>query len=128
MKNIMVIVFALLLLFASNLVRADCPGSSTPEMAYCLSLEAEQLDRDLAVTYAHAQQLVDELYGDPKEREKIRRGLENAQRQWSKFRDADCMLIYDSYGTGSGRNVAALSCRIVLAKTRIQQLKEIFSQ
>jgi len=109
----------------SGVALADCPGSSTPEIDYCLGLEATQLDHDLKRTYDKVVQTLKDAYDVQQNREKLLLSLEKAQQQWLKFRDADCDFVYKTFSGGTGAPIGAVSCRIELTQARIKELKEI---
>lgn len=88
----------------------DC-GVSTPEMVDCLNAQAAHWDKELTIAYQQA--LKDAV---PQQREK----LQQAERAWIKYRDANC--AYYAAGEGSIARVEAAACLQRMTKARAQEL------
>ena len=48
-----------------------------------------------------------------------------AQRAWIAFRDAECALVYASWGSGSMRNIAASACMADMTADRVIALRQL---
>lgn len=48
--------------------------------------------------------------------------LKKAQRSWLKFRDAQCKMVYYTYGGGSAAPARETQCNLTLTKNRLTEL------
>ena len=93
--------------------RLDCAkAQTTVELNACAERDLERADKALNEAYRAALQRIDgrtEL--DAKVRRDWREALQDAQRKWIAFRDADCKgpAAYEWYG-GTGATLAVLGC------------------
>jgi uncharacterized protein YecT (DUF1311 family) len=83
---------------------------ATPELNYCEELELKKADKALDEAYRATLARIDgatEL--DAKARAEWRKTVQDAQRKWIAFRDADCKgaVAYEWYG-GTGARLAVL--------------------
>jgi uncharacterized protein YecT (DUF1311 family) len=96
-------------------------ASSQVETGNCLAeVEATvsaALDQALTVARESASEL-DSVTG----REVALPALEAAQAAWVAWRDAECEFVGSTFGGGSGTGIAITSCRIELARDRIEAL------
>ena len=88
-----------------------CDGS-TYEMVECLKAKTAAWDKQLNTAYQAALKAA-----GPKQAEQLRK----AQRQWIKYRDANC-LYYD-LGEGTIARIEAGSCMLDMTKSRAEELK-----
>ena len=107
--------------------KIDCnKATATPELNYCEELELEKADKALNSVYRAALARIDgatEL--EPKVRQEWRQALQDAQRKWIAFRDADCNgpVAYQWHG-GTGATVAVLGCMRAMTLARTKELRE----
>lgn len=107
-------------------VAAPCDAAnSTVEINQCLDRELARADARLNDAYRGAMARVAATTGiDEKVRREWREALQDAQRRWIAFRDADCKgpVAYAWYG-GTGAAAAVLACLIEKTETRTGELK-----
>ncbi len=107
--------------------KIDCSKAiATPELNYCEEVELEKADKALNVAYRATLARIDgatEL--TPKVRKEWRQAVQDAQRKWIAFRDADCngATAYEWYG-GTGATVAVLGCMRQMTLARTKELQE----
>lgn len=49
--------------------------------------------------------------------------VENAQRAWLAFREAECLMAYAGWGGGSMRNIASSACDLRMTAERAVALR-----
>jgi uncharacterized protein YecT (DUF1311 family) len=107
--------------------KADCSkAGATPELNYCAELDLEKADKALNQAYRAALARIDQAMElDAKVRAEWRKTLQDAQRKWIAFRDADCKgaMAYEWYG-GTGATAAVLGCMTGLTEARTKELRE----
>ncbi len=107
--------------------KIDCNKAvATPELNYCEELELKKADRELNEAYRGALARIDRAMElDPKVRVEWRKALQDAQRKWIAFRDADCKgaVAYEWYG-GTGATLAVLGCMRAMTLARAKELRE----
>ena len=107
--------------------KVDCGKAvATPELNYCAELDFEKADKALNQAYQAALARIDQTTErDAKVRAEWRKTLQDAQRKWIAFRDADCKgaMAYEWYG-GTGATVAVLGCMTGLTEARTKELQE----
>lgn len=91
----------------------DSAGGTTAGMVDCISEEAKQQDARLNKAY---KALMAELSPERKKQ------LQEAQRAWIKFRDANCSFYYDPEG-GSIARVSANDCVMSSTARRAKELE-----
>jgi uncharacterized protein YecT (DUF1311 family) len=96
--------------------KTEC-GSSTYEIVECQKAELAELDKSLNAAYQKAMDLA-----QPKQREQLRA----AQRQWLKFRDADCE--YYELGEGTIARIEGGQCMLDLTRARAKELEQAVEQ
>jgi uncharacterized protein YecT (DUF1311 family) len=112
---------------AQTRAKVDCGKAvATPELNHCAELDFEKADKALNQAYRAALARIDgatEL--DAKVRAGWRKTLQDAQRKWIAFRDADCKgaMAYEWYG-GTGATAAVLGCMTALTEARTKELQE----
>ncbi|SFJ29538.1 lysozyme inhibitor LprI family protein [Jannaschia pohangensis] len=105
-------------------------GRTTLGTTACNAMEADLwetlLSADLVAHLAWAEAL------DARERpffdasySKRSDSLLDAQRAWTAFRDAECRMVHDAWGSGSMRNVAASRCHADLTAARVIALRQL---
>lgn len=90
----------------------DESGGVTMNMLDCMGSETEQQDARLNQNYKAAMQAL-----TPAQQTQLR----NAQRLWTKFRDADCALLGSLTG-GSIDRINSASCFLDMTKQRADYL------
>ncbi len=115
---------------ASALTRApkiDCEkATATVELNYCEELEFKKADKELNEAYRAALARIDRTTAlDAKVRAEWRKALQDAQRKWIAFRDADCKgaVAYEWY-SGTGATLAVLGCMRAMTLARAKELRE----
>ena len=107
--------------------KIDCAKAvATVELNYCEELELEKADKALNEAYRAMLARIDrssEL--EPKVRAEWRKTVQDAQRKWIAFRDADCngAIAYEWYG-GTGATLAVLGCMREMTLVRTKELRE----
>ncbi len=110
---------------ASAVDDKECDRPSNVEISACLSALLKTADADLNRVYKQAMASIDQAdYMDADERENWKTSLQNAQRSWIKFKEADCseLIFYEWWG-GSGAGIASLGCQIDATRLRVDDLK-----
>jgi uncharacterized protein YecT (DUF1311 family) len=93
----------------------DSAGGTTSGMVDCISTEAKQQDVRLNKAY---KELMATLSPERKKQ------LQEAQRAWIKFRDANCDFYYDPEG-GSLARVSANDCMMSSTARRAKELESL---
>jgi uncharacterized protein YecT (DUF1311 family) len=111
-----VLVVAVALFGAATTARAEeaekgCDGN-TYEMLECQKVQLATWDKRLNAAYQAALPRA-----QPKQREQLR----VAQRQWLRFRDANC-LYYD-LGEGTIARLVASACMVDMTRARAEELE-----
>jgi uncharacterized protein YecT (DUF1311 family) len=105
----------------------DCAkATATPELNHCQDQAFQKADRALNAAYRAALARLDQTTAlDAKVRAEWRKALQDAQRKWIAFRDADCKgaMAYEWYG-GTGATLAVLGCMTSLTEARTKELRE----
>lgn len=116
----------LALLAAGPAAAAACDSAgSTVEINQCLDRELARADARLNEAYRGA---LARIAAASETKDKVRRewreALQDSQRKWIAFRDADCKgpVAYAWYG-GTGATAAVLACLIEKTTTRTGELK-----
>lgn len=126
MRRLVPAVVALVAAGPAAAAAADCDAAgSTVEINQCLDRELALADARLNEAYRGALARIAataEIEG--KIRREWREALQEAQRKWIAFRDADCRgpVAYAWYG-GTGATAAVLVCLIDKTATRAEELK-----
>lgn len=105
------LIYIALVLVGQNV--APCEGSSTPQVEACLNSRLEESDAALDRYLAAARRRAGEEGG----RETVQR-LDQAQRLWVAFRDAECGAMSERWRAGTIKGSMGLDCRIRLARFR----------
>ncbi len=94
-------------------------GLSNLGMTECLTLEAQWWDKLLNSRYAQLKaDLEPEAFAS----------LQDVQRKWIAFKDADCQYIYDhQFGEGSMRLPVSASCDLDATALRALQLGDLIT-
>jgi uncharacterized protein YecT (DUF1311 family) len=107
--------------------KVDCrKATATVEMNYCEELELAKADKALNEVYRATLARIDGTTAlDSKVRAEWRTSLQDAQRKWIAFRDADCkgVMAYEWYG-GTGATLAVLGCMRAMTLARTKELRE----
>jgi uncharacterized protein YecT (DUF1311 family) len=107
--------------------KIDCGNANTTvELNYCEEQELEKADKALNEVYRTTLARIDKTTGlEPKVRAAWRKAVQDAQRKWIAFRDADCKgaTAFEWYG-GTGATVAVLGCTRAMTVERTKELRE----
>ena len=112
--------------FAQSAPTIDCgKATATVELSYCEELELQKADKALNEVYRGMLARIDKSGLDAKVRAGWRKTVQDAQRKWIAFRDADCKgaTAYEWHG-GTGANLAVLGCMRALTEARTKELQE----
>lgn len=91
---------------------------TTRAMEQCLTRELEDANRRLRQAAERAEErLPTSSAGDL---------LRTAQEQWEAYRTTQCRSVYESLEGGSMAGIAYLGCSITLARTRVEELDELY--
>lgn len=105
----------------------DCgKATTTVELNYCEELELQKADKALNAAYRALLARIDRTTEhDGKVRAEWRKTVQDAQRKWIAFRDADCngAVAYEWYG-GTGATLAVLGCMREMTLARTKELRE----
>lgn len=88
-------------------------GGTDPGMLDCLGAEAERQDKRLNDVY---KKLMNELKPERKKE------LQEAQRLWIKYTEANCNFYFDPDG-GTAARLAASSCPVLAKAARAEELE-----
>ena len=121
----------LLLIAASPSSRAEEPCKDIDPIldsdgSSCSSQELAKADDELNAQY---KKLLAQLDSDAKinpAATQAKKELIEAQRQWVKFRDADCGAVFTYYLDGTVRVSAEQSCELSRTRQRTEQLEHLF--
>jgi uncharacterized protein YecT (DUF1311 family) len=100
--------------------QVDCKSPQTQyEIGVCTSAQYEQADAELRSLYAGIRS---KLLSRTSASDGAR--LENVEKLWLRYRDAECSMVHDSYAGGSDQSAATNDCLERLTKERIADLKD----
>jgi uncharacterized protein YecT (DUF1311 family) len=118
---------ALLALAATQAAPAlalDCNNAaSTMDLNECASIDKDKTEKTLNQTYQRVLQALDKRDEDAPRRARIKTALVAAQREWVKFREADCKAVDTQYEGGTIHTEMYLGCMENHAKRRIKDLE-----
>lgn len=106
--------------------RLDCSkASATPEINACAERDLERADRKLNEAYRMMLGRIDKSDLTPPQRAEWRKSLQDAQRRWIAFRDADCdgVVPFEWFG-GTGATAAVLGCKSAKTEARTKELSD----
>lgn len=106
--------------FAQHMNAPDSPctgPASTLEATNCFTATWEAADKQLDNAYGRVREVL-----SPDER----KDLQEAERLWMKFRDADCAAERNLYKGGSAGPMAYAACVAVQTQQRTEDLKTIY--
>lgn len=96
-------------------------ASSQVETGTCITETEERVNAALAQVLTMAQAAAAEL-DEVTGREMVVPALEASQAAWEAHRDAHCEYVGTTWGGGSGTGIAIGSCRIEMARDRMDAL------
>jgi uncharacterized protein YecT (DUF1311 family) len=105
---------------AQHMNAADAPcrdAGSNAEETQCFVTASHTADKQLNETYARVRQVL-----SPDEQEQ----LQEAQRLWLKFRDANCTAERSLYGAATAAPMVYAACLEANARQRIKELNTIY--
>jgi uncharacterized protein YecT (DUF1311 family) len=114
------------------LVRAQAPAnidcakaSTTIETTWCAEQDLKAADAEMTKAYKTALARAEKAASlNTNQRKDWKRALQEAQRKWIAFRDADCGApIGWEWYRGTGMGAAVLSCKIARTEAREKDLK-----
>lgn len=118
-----VVTFLILIVAASRASAAGCQPELPPD-AKTACEESAVADSELNATYQRILKAYDERIKQEPKFAEAKTALINAQRQWIKFRKADCDAVYEYNAAGTIRIPAAFYCDASHSKARTQELVE----
>jgi uncharacterized protein YecT (DUF1311 family) len=122
---------SLLLLTLSKVAHADAPcldidPSQDVDGSSCEAQEVKHADADLNAEYKTLLVQLDSESKDNPDAKNAKAKLIESQRQWIKFRDADCDAVFTYNATGTIRVHEELQCELSHTKQRTEELKHLF--
>ena len=104
----------------------DCKTArSTPEINECASIEQQKVETKLNETYQRIIRSLDQPDTELEKFSQMKSSLIAAQREWGKFRDADCKAVYTFYQGGTIRGLMFTACMQSHAEDRIKDLQAL---
>ena len=98
---------------------------NTIEINECGKIELAKKDKELNAAYqALIKRLAPSDKSDDTNYTEIKKQLVEAQRNWIKYRDADCSAKYTLYEQGTIRGIVHLSCLKAKTEQRTKELLE----
>jgi uncharacterized protein YecT (DUF1311 family) len=103
-------------------------ATTTVDMVSCAEREFRKHDADMSRSYgelvqrAKAVNMTEKGYGPPP-----LDALQQSQRAWLAFRDADCHWKSTSFYGGTGQAVIAANCRAVMTRDRATELRSMLA-
>ena len=104
----------------------DCrKPQGTPEISYCAERDFERADARLNAAYRAMLGRVDTGTDfDAKAKASLKAAIQDAQRKWIAFRDADCReAIGQEWGSGTGGPYAVYTCMTEKTLARTKELE-----
>lgn len=114
-------------------ILSSCPGleGTTVDMVNCNGLEFDYWDKRLNVAYGELMALLKvedvEMADDGMYEVKLADAVQNAQRRWIAFRDAQCSYEADLFRGGTLGRVTGSSCMRVMTARRAIELEMMIS-
>ncbi|MCJ2140428.1 lysozyme inhibitor LprI family protein [Methylobacterium sp. E-066] len=104
----------------------DCKNAvTTPDLNECADRDFKAADRRLNEAYRQALGRIDTAGLPPEGQRAYRQALQDAQRKWIPFRDAECELArFDAYG-GTMATMIGIGCLTKQTEGRIKDLQGI---
>ncbi|WP_429562726.1 lysozyme inhibitor LprI family protein [Paraburkholderia sp. MM6662-R1] len=103
-------------LFSKQLVACmNRANGVTPDRLNCMAAETDAQKKLLTTNYARLMKLT-----EPERKAQ----LENAQRAWIKWRDANCGF-YEDPANGTGAEIEASSCLLNTTAVRANELRDL---
>ncbi len=96
-------------------------ASSQVEVGACITETEERVTAALAQVLTIAQSAAAEFDAETG-RDAVVPALAAAQAAWEAHRDAHCEYVGTTWGSGSGTGIAIGSCRIEMARDRMDEL------
>lgn len=117
-RQLMLLAFPLLAFHGMACAQSDpCADAATQaDINECVGKAYKKADADLNAAYKEAAARVK---GDDGQHKK----LVAAQREWIKFRDAECDFVTADAGGGSAYSMALSACLTTLTQDRTKQLR-----
>jgi len=104
----------------------DCKTAvTTPEVGECAAIEQRSVEAKLNVVYQRVLKSLDQPDTEVEKFSQMRSSLIAAQREWIKFRDADCQAVYTYYQAGTIRGLMFTACMKSHAENRIKDLESL---
>ncbi|HEV7848613.1 MAG TPA: lysozyme inhibitor LprI family protein [Mycetocola sp.] len=119
-----VILAALLLLAhgapsgAQKQARWACRGKTTLQIEKCFSAQLDREDEKLRQVSARVRTSIDTS---------ARVLMDSAGAAWARYRNAQCMSVYQSYAGGSLAGLQLLTCKVALTQERLRALGYLYS-
>jgi uncharacterized protein YecT (DUF1311 family) len=122
MRNIAGIVLLLAFVgFGQNVQGASSCGGSTYDTYVCRSKIYQKADAELNSAYRAALKDVGDNYS-----KRDIENLQDAERAWIAYRDAQCKAQYELFGGGSGGPNEKLGCMIDMTSKRTAEIKRVY--
>jgi uncharacterized protein YecT (DUF1311 family) len=103
----------------------DCNRAmTTMDLNECAAMQKDRTEKKLNQTYQRVLQALGKRDEDAGQHAKVKAALVAAQREWVKFREADCQAVYTLHEGGTIRTVMYLGCMDNHAQHRIKDLED----
>ena len=103
----------------------DCKkATSTPELNYCAERAFDRADKALNAAYRATMARIDKSDLEVAPKAEWKKAVQEAQRKWITFRDADCdgAVAFEWFG-GTGATSAVLGCKEQMTLARTKELQ-----
>ena len=106
--------------------KVDCRNpQGTPEVGYCAEQDFDRADARLNVAYKAMLRRIDTSdFYDAKSKAALKAAIQDAQRKWLAFRDADCkQAVGIAWNGGTGTGAAISACMAEKTVTRAKEFE-----
>jgi uncharacterized protein YecT (DUF1311 family) len=111
--------------------RIDCAtASATPELNHCAEIRLKKADIELASALEKVRGQIAKRGGaKPYDPAAWKAGLDDAQKAWGLYREADCKgLVPHEWQGGTGATLAVLECMAQMTEARAFELTERYAE
>lgn len=119
----------ILLALCGSAFALDCSKAiTTPDINECASIDQKKVEAKLNKVYQRVLKSLDKPDAPLEPYSEMRKTLVAAQREWVKFREADCDAVYQKHVSGTIRTVMYIGCMQSHAEKRIKELEDYESE
>ncbi len=128
MKNIIIAILATSYATSAVSTAAETGCRTSPmELDMCLSSKLDKmsskLDQTLKTTFAYVHTIATEAPEAKIDEKSVISVLNEAQQQWLKYAETECLAAREFVGDGTSRNSTEMLCLIKLYDQRIKELE-----